>query len=118
MIKAKRTRNPVIQYEVASGLAGLAVIKSSKNKEKRNRNSQILLFRYGRDDRIRTCGPLVPKPDALPSCATSRFICPQSRTPIALYWIMKKSQAVLTKTQILKSQATARLFNRDKIVGD
>ena len=108
MIKAKRTRNPVIQYEVASGLAGLAVIKSSKNKEKRNRNSQILLFRYGRDDRIRTCGPLVPKPDALPSCATSRFICPQSRTPIALYWIMKKKSSSFDKNANIKEPSNSK----------
>ena len=45
-IKIKQ-KNPVIRYKIASALTGFTMLKPSKIKEKRNRNSQILLFRYG-----------------------------------------------------------------------
>ena len=58
-IKIKQ-KNPVIRYKIANVLTEFTMLKPNKIKKKRNRNSQILLFRYGRGDRIRTCGILVP----------------------------------------------------------
>lgn len=45
-IKIKQ-KNPVIRYKIANVLTEFTMFKPNKIKKKRNRNSQILLFRYG-----------------------------------------------------------------------
>ena len=45
-IKIKQ-KNPVIRYKIANVLTEFTMLKPNKIKKKRNRNSQILLFRYG-----------------------------------------------------------------------
>ena len=49
-IKIKQ-KNPVIRYKIANVLTEFTMLKPNKIKKKRNRNSQILLFRYGADKR-------------------------------------------------------------------
>jgi hypothetical protein len=56
-----------------------------------------------RDDRIRTCGPYVPK-SALPGCATSRYV-------LNKFSICKKNQKITGRDQFPATEFR-RSFNR------